>query len=236
MRFKCIIIDDEPLARKLIASHIVKIESLELVHQCNNAIEGMNFIQKHTIDLIFLDIQMPEVSGLDFIRTLKDPPAVILITAHRDFAPEAFDLDALDYILKPVSLERLMKSVSKFLERHKYSPEQSVPAHDGGDFVYLRAERKTYKILLDDILYIESLDDYVKVHLTDRTIISRENISSLDAKLPSRRFVRIHRSFIVSAGKITSLSGEGVEIGKTMLPFGRAYKQGAMAMLGFSAS
>lgn len=156
MKVKCIIVDDEPLARRLIASHISKIENIELIHQGNNAIEASNFLQKKITDLIFLDIQMPEVTGLDFIRTLRNSPAIILTTAHRDFAPEVFDLDVIDYILKPVSLERLMKAVNKFFKRQKSIPFQAVVQSSQGDFIYLKADRKTYKVMLDDIIYRES--------------------------------------------------------------------------------
>lgn len=228
----CIIVDDEPLARKLIASHLSRIENLELVQECGTAIEAINFLHKKPVDLIFLDIQMPEVSGFDFIKTLKHSPAIILTTAHRDFAPEAFDLDVIDYILKPVSFERLLKAINKFIDKQKNTFPQPQLTQEQENFIHLKSDRKIYNVPLDEIVYIESLDDYVKVHLTDKVIISRENISTLEGRLPSTQFVRIHRSFLIAMKKITSFSAEGIEVRGKEFPFGRAYKQRALAALG----
>jgi DNA-binding LytR/AlgR family response regulator len=232
MKYKYLIVDDEPLARKLVASHASKIEGLELSGECGNAIDASNFLRTHAVDLIFLDIQMPEITGLQFINTLKSPPAIILTTAFRDFAPEAFELDVVDYLLKPISFERLLKSVNKFFDRKANSSSASRETETQETFLHVKADRKVHKILLSDVLYIESLDDYVKVHLKDKTIITRENISTLEEKLPAKLFVRIHRSFIVSTHAITAMSAEGVQLNKKTLPFGRAFKQSAMAMLG----
>jgi DNA-binding LytR/AlgR family response regulator len=231
MKFRYLIVDDEPLARKLIATHTSKIEALEFSGECGNAIEASNFLRKHQVDLIFLDIQMPEIDGLRFVSTLKNPPAVIITTAFRDFGPEAFELDVVDYILKPISFERLLKAVNKFFDRHTSSKSKVINYGNEDAFIYLRADRKMHKIPVKEILFIESLDEYVKVHLRDRMLITRESISVLEQKLPSSFFVRIHRSFIVSAGAVTSISSDGVEIAGKILPFGRAFKQSALASL-----
>jgi DNA-binding LytR/AlgR family response regulator len=232
MKYKYLIVDDEPFARKLVASHASKIEGLELSGECGDAIEASNFLRTHTVDLIFLDIQMPEITGLQFINILKNPPAIILTTAYRDFAPEAFDLDVIDYLLKPISFERLLKSVNKFFDRKANSSMAGIAIENQELFLHLKADRKIHKIPIGDVLYVESLDGYVKVHLKDKVIITRENISTLEQKLPGNLFVRIHRSFIISTKYVTSISAEGVELHKKILPFGRAFKQGAMAMLG----
>lgn len=232
MKYKYLIVDDEPLARKLVASHAAKIEGLELAGECGDAIEANNFLRTHSIDLIFLDIQMPEITGLQFINTLKNPPAIILTTAFRDFAAEAFELDVIDYLLKPISFERLLKSVNKFFDRKANSSSASVMAENADVFLHLKADRKIHKIPMKDVLYIESLDEYVKVYIKDKIIISRESISTLEQKLSGNHFVRIHRSFIVSTKAITSVSAEGVEVTNKFLPFGRAFKQVALAMLG----
>ena len=233
MKHKYLIVDDEPLARKLIASHASKVEGLELAGECGDAIQASNYLREHTVNLIFLDIQMPEVTGLQFISTLKNPPSIILTTAFREFAPEAFELDVVDYLLKPISFDRLLKAVNKFFDRRTISSSAVVPSTEEKDlFIHLKADRKIHKISLMDILYIESLDDYVKVYLRDREIITRENISTLEKKLTPYHFVRIHRSFIVSTKSITSFSAEGVDIDKKFIPFGRAFKQGALAILG----
>jgi len=229
---RCLIIDDEPLARKLVAAHVSKIEGLTIAGECGSAVEAIGFLQKKKVDLIFLDIQMPEITGLQFIKTLKTPPAIILVTAHREFAFEAFDLNALDYLQKPISFERLLKAVNKFFE---IKPSAETPAlQETDDFIFLKSERKTIRILLNDIFYIESLDDYVKIHLEDRFIVTRENISSLQQLLPESKFVRVHRSFIVATFKVDSITAEYLEIGKKQIPFGRAFKQAALALLGIS--
>ncbi len=228
MSFKYLIIDDEPLARKLIASHATKIEGLESAGQFGNAIEALNFLRTHDVDLIFLDIQMPEVTGLQFVKALKNPPAIILTTAFRDFAPEAFDMDAVDYLLKPITFDRLMKAVGKFFVRHAVGES---PVANTVRQINIKSDRQIFKIRLDDISYVESLDDYVKVHLGERSIVTRENISAFEERLPADGFVRIHRSFIINLQKVSSVSAEGVKIENKELPFGRVFKKGALERL-----
>lgn len=229
MKRRFLIVDDEPLARRLLISHLSKIEGLEMAGECSNAIEAMSLLQREPVDLMFLDIQMPEITGIDFIKTLTRRPAVILTTAHRDFALEAFDLDVVDYLLKPISFERLLKAVNKFYDKERASPtpEQALQP----DYFYVKADRKMHKISMDDVCYIESLDDYVRVILKDKTIITRENISSLEEKLPDSRFVRTHRSYLVSLAQVTSFSSEGLEVNGKTLPFGRVYKSQALSKL-----
>jgi DNA-binding LytR/AlgR family response regulator len=233
MKFKYLIVDDEPLARKLIATHASKIEGLELAGECGNAIEATNLLRNKSVDLIFLDIQMPEMTGFQFASTLKNPPAIILTTAFRDYAPEAFDLNVVDYLLKPISFERLLKSVNKFFDRET-GKENSVTsvAHDEQRFVHIKADRKIHKVSEAEIFYIESLDDYVKIHLKEMVLITRENISTLEEKLPYPPFVRIHRSFIINAQWVKTISSDGIELNGKELPFGRAFKHAAMLRLG----
>ena len=231
MIYKYLIVDDEPLARKLIASHTSKIEGLELIGECASAFEASNLLRIKQADLIFLDIQMPELSGLKFLSTLKHPPSVIITTAFRDYGPEAFELDVVDYLLKPISFERLLKGINKFFDRRAVTSSLVVNTNEEEVFVYLRADRKMHKIHLADIIYIESLDDYVKVHLPTKVLITRENITTLEHRLPPHVFVRIHRSFLVSAKAVISIASDGVEIGGKILPFGRAFKQSALASL-----
>jgi len=233
MKFNCIIVDDEPLGRKLIKGHVNRIEGLELVGECSNAMEASNLLRNLKVALIFLDIQMPEITGLQFIGTLKNPPAIILTTAFRDFGPEAFDLDVVDYLLKPISFERTLRAVNKFFDLQR-DVATSAPLTTLDQYIHLKADRKTYKISLDEIRYVESLDEYVKVHIADKWLVTRENISSLEQRLPPTLFVRIHRSFIINSRYVTTISAEGVELGKKELPFGRAYKKNAMAVLTMS--
>jgi len=234
MKFRFLIVDDEPLARRLIASHAMKMEGLEMAGECGDAIEAINFLRTQTVDLIFLDIQMPEVTGIQVVRSLKNPPSIIFTTAHRDFAPEAFDLEAVDYLLKPISFERFARAVSKFFERRSSGTATPEKLTEPDDFIHLKVARKVHKIQLKEIVYIESMDEYVKVHLKDKTLITRENISTLERKLNKGFFVRIHRSFIISTKWTSAVSAEGVEVGNKLLPFGRAFRQSALAVMGIN--
>ncbi|QHT70957.1 response regulator transcription factor [Rhodocytophaga rosea] len=233
MKYRYLIVDDEPLARKLVLAHTSKIEGLELAGECEDAIVAGNMLRSKPVDLLFLDIQLPEINGLKLMGTLKNPPAVIITTAYRDFAPEAFDLDVIDYLLKPIAFERLMKAVNKFFDRKAIVSHFSTGQEEQKAFIYLKAERKSHKVYMEDILYVESLDDYVKVHLHNQMLITRENISQLEQKLPAEAFVRIHRSFIVAVKAVSCISLEGVEVKGKRLPFGRVYKHSALAGLKF---
>ncbi|HEX6892669.1 MAG TPA: LytTR family DNA-binding domain-containing protein, partial [Chryseolinea sp.] len=204
---------------------------LEVTAECGNAIESGNFLRSHRVDLIFLDIQMPEIDGLQFVGTLKDPPAIIFTTAFRDFAPEAFELDVIDYLLKPISFERFVKAVNKFFERQANSPSKLIELGDV-NFIYLKSDRKIHKIAIADITFIESMDEYVKVHLQNKVLVTRESITSLQKRLSAHAFVRIHRSFMIATKFISSVSSDGVEVAGKLLPFGRAYKLSALAGLG----
>lgn len=230
MKFKYLIIDDEPLARKLILSHASKIEGLKLVAECGNAMEAINLLRTKTVDLIFLDIQMPEMTGLQLVSTLKNPPAIILTTAHRDFAPEAFDLNVIDYLLKPISFERMVKAVNKFFDS-KVDNAVTAIEQSGTRFIHVRVDRKIHKLKEEEIVYMESLDDYVKIHLKDSSLITRENISTLESKLPSPLFVRIHRSFIINSKWVNTISNEGIELNGKVLPLGRTFKKAALRQL-----
>lgn len=228
MKYRTLVVDDEPYACKLLASYIAKIEYLELVATCNDAIHANNFLSRETVDLVFLDIQMPEMDGFQLLRTLRNPPSIVLTTAFRHFASEAFEAEAIDYLLKPISFERFIKAVNRFVEKQKghgsMSPSDSI--------IFVKADRKQHKVNVNDILYVESLDEYIKVHLRDKVLISHETITVMEEILSAADFVRIHRSFLVSARHVTSVSSDGVEVEGQPLPFGRTYKLTAMAALG----
>lgn len=229
-KFKCLVVDDEALARKLMASHIGKIADLELVGECATALDAANLLHKKAIDLLFLDIEMPIMTGLQLIQSLTQRPSVILTTAYRDFAPEAFDLQVIDYLLKPISFERFLKAINRFIEnKSALQQNQNTTASEG--FLFVKADRKTHKINFADIVYIESLDDYVKVHEKNAMIITRENISSLETKLPTPPFVRIHRSFIINAAWVKTMTSESVLVNGKELPLGRVFKKSAMSQL-----
>lgn len=225
----CLIVDDEPPALEVLKKYINSVQHLELAGTCVDAIEALTFLQQHPVDLLFLDIQMPQLLGTDLIRTLKKPPKVIFTTAFRKFAVEGFELDAVDYLLKPIPFERFLKAVNKVMdtsissfENNHYKTETNNKQADS--FINLRADRKNIKVALDDILYIESLKDYIKVITTNKTIVTKQAISSIEEILPKDQFIRIHRSFIVSISKIESFTHEIIEIGKQELPISRMYK------------
>jgi DNA-binding LytR/AlgR family response regulator len=227
-KIRCLAVDDEPPALDVLKKYITSVQSLELVQTCGDAVEALNFIRQNPIDLIFLDIQMPQILGTDFLRTLKKPPKVIFTTAFRKFAIEGFELDAVDYLLKPISFERFLKAVNKVMDASlngalSIENEQSVKT-PRENCIYLRSDRKMVKVALQDIIYIESLKDYIKVVATTGTIITKQSISSIEETLPKDMFVRIHRSYIVALNKIKSYSNELVWLGTAELPISRMYK------------
>ncbi len=219
------IIDDEPIAIRVIRNHLSSFDDFEVVTECSNALEAMAALRKEDVDLIFCDIQMPQLTGVDFVRSLTNPPKVIFTTAYRDYAVDAFELQVIDYLLKPISFERFTRAINHFLDLQE---EQS--RHDDNDqlkekdFIFLKADKKHYKIKLDDILYFESLGDYVIAFTETQKIVSKERISYLSETLPSDRFLQIHRSYIVSIDKIETVGPGFVEINKKKLPVGRNYK------------
>lgn len=225
----CLVVDDEPPAQEVLINYIQSVNYLELSGGCSDAIEALTFLQKYPIDLLFLDIQMPQLLGTDLIRTLKVCPKVIFTTAFRRFAVEGFELDAVDYLLKPISFERFLKAVNKVMNFNVQVSETAAiegtlknDIHD--PFIYLRADRKNMKINLNDIIFIESLKDYIKVVTKDKTIVTKQSISSLEETLPATAFVRTHRSFIVSVSKIESFTQDLIQIGKYELPISRSYR------------
>ena len=227
-RIICLAVDDEPPALTVLQQYIVAVPGLELAGTCNNAVEAMSFIQQHHVDLLFLDIQMPQLLGTHFIRTLNKPPKVIFTTAYRKFALEGFELNAVDYLLKPISFERFIKAVNKVMDTRLSaspdSPHVEVKKEAGDNHLYFRSDRKMIKVSLEEILYIESLKDYIKVITPTKTIITKQFISSLEETLPKDKFLRIHRSFIVSLSKIESFNSEMIEIAKKEFPISRMYK------------
>lgn len=227
-KIKCLAVDDEPPALEVIKKHISCVPALELTAISLNAVQALSILQQNQIDLLFLDIQMPQILGTDFVRTLKNPPKVIFTTAFRKFAVEGFELDAVDYLLKPISFERFLKAVNKIMAS---SPKNTVidkipgKEKDNTDsFIYFRADRKVLKVALNEILYIESLKEYIKVVTTNKTIMTKQSISSLEEMLPKNLFTRIHRSYIVSLDKIESYTSELIEIAKQELPVSRMYR------------
>lgn len=222
---KCIIVDDEQPARELIQLHLAGLKDFNLLASFDNAVDAFNFIQQNTVDLVFLDIQMPKISGLKLIRSLKIAPKIILTTAFREYAVEAFDLDVLDYLLKPISQERFMKAISKYNYYQQNLLEKPQPVDDfDRAYLFLKTGAQQTKVFLKDIIYLESLKDYVRVHTPEKHFVVSERLSYLEQKLPENRFARIHKSFIVALLKIDQLKSDEVSIGNVTLPIGRVYK------------
>jgi DNA-binding LytR/AlgR family response regulator len=223
VQLKCLVIDDEPLAQDIIENYLTNFSFINLVAKCDNALIALEWIKKQKIDLIFLDVSMPFISGIEFIRTLKNPPAVILTTAHKEFAVESYELNVVDYLLKPISFERFLKAINK-LDPDVSETQKPVPTDTKNvAFIYVKSEKKNIKILFRDILFIESLKDYIKIHTVDKTIITQVPISTIEQRLPDN-FLRVHRSFIVAKDKITAYTQHDLEIGTLQIPIGRNYK------------
>ena len=231
---RCLIVDDEPPAREIIRRYIEQVSSLQLTGECGNAIQAFTFLQQQPVDLLFLDIRMPQLNGNDFLKTLKNPPKVIFTTAYSEYAVEGYELDAVDYLLKPVPFERFLKAVNKAYQMTAGKHESPAMTEEtrNDSFVYFRADRKMVKVMLDDILYIESMKDYIKVITKTGTIITKQSISSVEAMLPDRKFIRTHRSFIVSLDKIKSFTSELIDIAATEVPVGKLYRNAVMKVLG----
>lgn len=231
------IIDDEPPAREIIRRYVQEVPTLHLAGECANAIQALTVLQQQPVDLLFLDIRMPQLNGTDFIKILKLPPKVIFTTAYSEYALEGYELDVVDYLMKPIRFDRFLKAVHKAFPLNAALPEvkpattiiQEEPKNES--FVYFRADRKMVKVMLDDILYIESMKDYIKVITTQRTVITKQSISSVEAMLPEKLFTRTHRSFIVAVDKIKSFTSELVEIDKTEIPIGKLYRNGVLKLL-----
>jgi two-component system LytT family response regulator len=236
---QCLIVDDEPPARDIIRRYISEMPMLELAGECGNAMEALSLLQRRSVDLLFLDIRMPQLKGTELVKVLKNPPRVIFTTAHADYALEGYELDVVDYLLKPIQFDRFVKAVSKAFQnalpvRNETAPSSALQGEmiKKESFVYFRMDRKMVKVMLHDILYVESMKDYVKVYTSEGVIITKQSISSVEAMLPEEAFIRTHRSFIVSIGKIRSYTHELIGIEKVEIPIGKLFRNGVRKMLG----
>ena len=237
MSIKCLIVDDEPPAREVLKRYVEETPGLELRGECANAVQALGFLQQQAIDLIFLDIRMPQLTGVDFLKSLKHTPKVVFTTAYSEYALEGYELDIVDYLMKPVRFQRFLKAVNKAFPLHNSVAAVAEPVQEKEkekkveSFVYFRADRKMVKVLLSDILYIESMKDYVKVITDGHPIITKQSISSVETMLPEKKFIRTHRSFIVSVDKIKSFTNELIEIGKAEIPIGKLYRNTVLKVL-----
>lgn len=222
-KLQCVVVDDEPMAIEILSSYIDKTPNLELKKSCKNASEAILFMQENEVDIYFLDINMPEITGLSLAKIINKKSQIIFTTAYRDYAIDGFNLNVVDYLLKPIAFDRFLQAVQKVIVTEK--------ATEINEFMFVRADRKMVKIDFDAILYIESLSDYVKILTLEKTIITRETISNLEEKLPKDKFIRIHRSFIVSFKSIASYTNEFIEINEKALPISRSYKESVLQKL-----
>mgnify|MGYP000247556631 CR=1 FL=1 len=227
---RCLIVDDEPPALDVLRTYLAMVPWLGLAGECSNALDAFQYLQRHEVDILFLDIQMPQLSGLDLVRSLKNPPRVIFTTAFREYAIDGFELNAVDYLLKPFSFDRFLRAVDKASSFRQEDAARLPPLPSAnvrpeqGEFLYFRADRKMVKVFLDDIQYIESLKDYVRIVTDQGQVVTKYSITSLETMLPEGSFQRIHRSFVVSLGKVSSYTATHVEIGKKELPIGKLYR------------
>jgi len=229
-KLRCLVIEDEPLSQEVLAKYIAGIPELELAGICGDAVSASGLLRNSAIDLIFLDINLPVISGIHFLKSLSHPPLVIFTTAYPEFAVEGFEADAVDYLLKPFSFERFLKAVNKVFERISHlKPGTGLHDATGQEttgYLILRADKKLHKINYPDIFYFEATGDYVKVHTVARILLVHETLRNLEEQLPPGLFIRVHKSFIVPAGRISFIEGNRVNIGGTMIPIGLVYKEG----------
>jgi two-component system, LytTR family, response regulator len=222
---KCIIIEDEPLAVKVLADYIAQVPFLQLQGSFKDAILATDYLRQHTVDLIFLDIHLPKLKGMAFLKTLSHPPAVIITTAYHQYAVEGFELNVTDYLLKPFEFERFLVAVNK-INTAKPDLQPAGKAQPSKDFIFLTVQKKKVKILFADIVYVESQREYIKIVTAKKEYISKMSTHEIEALLPAHLFRRIHRSFIISVSKIESYTAEAVEVSGVSLPVGRGYRDG----------
>lgn len=219
------VIDDEPLGIELIQNHLSHIETMQVVASCDSAMKAYEVLKHQKIDLLFLDIQMPLITGLDFLKSLKNPPKVIITTAFRNYALEGYELDVVDYLLKPITFNRFLKAIEKYYQHVDRNTHEVIKGSKESDFIYLKSNKKNYKIQTSDILYIESIKDYIQVHSRDDKLTVKQTMSEVETMLAGKSFLRIHRSYLINVEKITAFTVTEIQINKTELPIGSSYKQ-----------
>jgi len=233
-KIRALIVDDEPTAREILKTHLQAIPFVNVLDEFKNATEALEYLKINPVDLIFLDINMPGVSGLSFAKLIQKEVKIIFTTAHREYAVEGFELEAVDYLLKPISFDRLLQAVYKCTSGKAEKLQRNQPTQTDittNDFVFVRADRKMIKIDFEDLIYVESLSDYIKIHTHRETHVTRETISNFESKLPPDQFLRIHRSFIVAASAIKAYTAEHIEIEGETLPISRSYRDTVVKFL-----
>ena len=225
---RCLVVDDEELARTLLENYIARVPGLEPIAFCANPLEAMNILRKETVDLLFLDIQMPELTGIEFLRTLQQKPVVVFTTAYADYALEGYSLDVTDYLLKPFSFERFLQAVNK--AGAALQAKMAAPAPQSGsqlpekDYLLIKADHKVHRIKYGDIIYIQSMREYVAFHTDNGRILSLNSLKQLEEELPPERFIRVHKSYMVAIGRINTMEGNLLHVGKEKIPVGANYR------------
>lgn len=235
MKIRCLAVDDEPLALELLEDNISKLPFLQLVASCSSAVEAMTYIQNQEVDLIFLDIQMPGITGIQFIKSMVNPPMIILVTAYEKHALEAFGLNVIDYLVKPSSFERFVKACNKAWDLFQLKSKQNLPVSEmDADYFFVNVDYSLVKLLYADITFMEGLKDYIKIHLnnTTKAIVTRIPMKSMEAQLPNKKFIRIHKSYIVSIAAINIIKKNSLMIGSIELPISDNYKENLMQLIG----
>ncbi|MGI9532336.1 LytR/AlgR family response regulator transcription factor [Lutimonas sp.] len=223
MKIRCIIIDDEPLAAEVIETHLKEFPNMELKETFTNPLEALSVIESGSVDVVFIDINMPKMNGLDFIRSIEQKPYFIITTAYREYAVESFDLDVLDYLVKPIPFTRFLKSINKLSQKFMNDKTDEVQQTSEKSFIFLKVDKKLIKIKFEDIFFIESLKDYIKVFTKSGDYLAHKSLSGITEELPSTKFLRIHRSFTVALDKIQALEGNSVLVTDKRIPIGRKY-------------
>ncbi len=225
MKMKCIVVDDEPLAQRVLEKYISSLSSLELLKKCNNALEAMAFLHENKVDIMFLDIKMPELTGIEFLKTLTHPPQIIITTAYSQYAVQSYEFSVIDYLLKPFSFERFLKAVNKVINKKvEKNSTLSVNPEPVQDFIFLKADKIDHKIFYSQIKYIEGCGNYIKIFTDNKMLMVAETMTEVEKNLPRELFIRTHKSFIVSIKKIDQIEGNMIRIGDKTIPIGNYYR------------
>ncbi|MEO5892948.1 MAG: LytTR family DNA-binding domain-containing protein [Ferruginibacter sp.] len=229
---KCIIVEDEALAQHVIQSHLQQFGEFELVATCNNALEATEVLHTHEVDLIFLDIQLPGMTGLNFLRTLSAPPLVVLTTAYPEYALESYEFNVIDYLLKPISFERFSKAVNKIADGRLFTQVVKEKDNQAPDHIFIKSSSKFFKVRFSEIIYIEGMKDYLKIHTTESKLVTHQTMGDMEKILPANQFIRVHKSYIIAVAHIRSVYGNIIEIQKLTIPIGSIYKERVMNIIG----
>lgn len=229
---KCIIVEDETLAQEVIQSHLKQFDQLELVGTYRNALEATAALRNEEVDLMFLDIRLPGMTGLNMLRTLPDPPLVVLTTAYAEYALESYEFNVIDYLLKPISFERFSRAINKILNGRLFAQPVKEPDRTEVDHIFIRSNSKFFKVNFPEIIYIQAMKDYLKIHTGEYTLVTHQTMNELEKILPPRLFIRVHKSYIVALSHIRTIYGNSIELGKTVIPIGINYKEAVMGLVG----